>query len=158
MIAIRESLEGLPDDFIAKAHATIRKLIQDAHPVAQLDLNLAYMVRVLGERHTTQNEHLLIQLFSSKHGYGTSPAPNIQRDIMLILARWQVTYWLGDRKNYIASAEPWVKRAFLIASYVLKDEGHHWRQANRATFTPFEIIVRDWAADKRKDPSWEVPV
>jgi hypothetical protein len=159
MIAIRDSITDLAPDFADKVHAAIRQLIQDGHYVAQLDLNLAFMIRVLGRRHSTENELLLIQLYQSPHGFGSGFAPYIQRDIMLILARWEVTYWLSDQKNYIPTAHAWVKRAFIVASYALGDEGKHWRQASMPVMGAFEHLIRDWAASKRQqDSSWQVPI
>jgi hypothetical protein len=159
MIAIRDCIDDLGDEFIAVVHEEIRKLIQERHYVAQVDLNLAFMIRALAAHRSTENELLLIQIYQSPHGFGSGPAPNVQRDIMLILARWGVTYWLSDQKNYVGSAHPWVKRAFIVGSYSLGDEGKHWRDANRATMSAFDLILRDWVAGKRQqDASWQVPI
>jgi Reverse transcriptase (RNA-dependent DNA polymerase) len=159
MMAIRECISDLDPEFVGTVHAAIRKLIRDGHYVAQVDLNLAFMIRVLAGQHSTENELLLIQLYQSAHGFGSGPAPNVQRDIMLILARWGVTYWLSDQKNYVASAHPWVKRAFIIASYELGDEGRYWRSANMSLMGSFDRIVRDWTTNRRqRDGSWQVPV
>jgi hypothetical protein len=159
MMAIRNSIADLEPDFIDKVHAIIRKLIQERNYVAQVDLNLAFMIRVLSGRHSIENELLLIQLYRSPHGFGSGFAPYIQRDIMLILARWEVTYWLSDQKNYISTAHAWVQRAFIVASYVLGDEGKHWRNKSMPVMGEFEHLVRDWAASRRQqDSSWQVPV
>jgi len=159
MMAIRDCISDLDPDFIDKVHGSIRKLIDDRHYVAQVDLNLSFMIRVLASRHTTENELLLIRLYQSPHGFGSGFAPYIQRDIMLILARWGVTYWLSDQKNYISSAHLWVKRAFIIASYALGDEGSHWRQASMPLMGAFETLMRDWASSKRQhDRGWQVPI
>ncbi len=158
MLAIRTCLADLEDDFISTVHGKIRQLILDNHYLTQVDLNLAYMVRVLAGHYSIDNEGMLIGLYQAVHGFGSAPAPNIQRDIMLALARWNVTYWLSDQKNYIASAHPWVRRAFIVASYALRDEGKHWRDANVAAMGQFDLIVRDWVAEKRQDVSWQVPI
>jgi hypothetical protein len=158
MMAVRDCVEDLDPDFVDNIHASIRKLIQDGHYVAQVDLNLSFMIRVLSARHTTENELLLISLYKSHHGFGSGFAPYLQRDIMLILARWGVTYWLSDQKNYISSAHIWVKRAFIVASYALGDEGTHWRQANMPLLGDFDRLIRDWATGRRqRDRGWQVP-
>jgi hypothetical protein len=158
MMAVRACLADQDNDFIKMVHGRIRQLIIDRHYLTQVDLNLAYMIRVLAGSHSVDNEGILIGLYQSAHGFGSAPAPNIQRDIMLALARWNVTYWLSDQKNYITSAHPWVKRAFIIASYTLGDEGRHWRDANSAALSKFDLIVRDWAATKHQDRTWRVPI
>lgn len=157
MLAIRGCLDGLPEEFAERVHASIRALISEGHYLAQVDLNLAFMLRVLATRHSLANEQLLIKLYSGPHGHGTDPAPNVQRDIMLIMARWKVAYWLSNQKNYIGGAHPWVQRAFLIASYQLGDEGDHWRKSAAKRWSDFDVIVRNWAASKKQISGWEVP-
>lgn len=158
MIAIRDSIADLDPDFIDRVHSDIRTLISDRHYVAQVDLNLAFMIRALAGRHSRESELLLFQLYRSPHGFGSRSAPSIQRDIMLIMARWGVKYWLSDQKSDISTAHPWVKRAFVVASYVLGDEGKHWRRANVKIMGPFESLIQDWAASKNQDSSWQVPI
>lgn len=160
MLAIKDSVTDLDPDFIDRVHGAIRNLIEEHHYVAQVDLNLAFMIRALSVRHSIENELLLIQLYQSPHSFGSGFAPYIQRDIMLILARWGVTYWLSDQKNYISTAHDWVKRAFIIASYVLGDEGKHWRNgASMRSMGPYEHLIKDWTASKwRSDGSWQVPI
>jgi hypothetical protein len=158
MRAMRACLDDLPEEFGESVHAQIRKLIEEKHYLTQVDLNLSYMVRVLAQRHSLENEQLLIKLFPGPHGFSTATAPTVQRDIMLILARWQVAYWLSNQKNYVGSGQAWVKRAFLIASYVLGDEGDHWRKAARNGLGDFDLIVRDWAAEKAQIAGWVIPL
>jgi hypothetical protein len=160
MLAIKDSIADLEPDFIDRVHAVIRGLIEEQHYVAQVDLNLAFMIRVMSVRHSIENELLLIRLYQSPNSFGSGFAPYIQRDIMLILARWRVTYWLSDQKNYISNAHAWVKRAFVIASYTLGDEGRHWRRgASMRAMGPFEQLVKDWAASRwQPDGSWPVPI
>lgn len=158
MLAIRRCLEDLPDAFGERVHASLRNLIDEGHYLTQVDLNLAFMIRVLAGRQTIENEQLLIRLFAGPHGHATAPAPNIQRDIMLILARWNVSYWLSNQKNYIGSAHPWVQRGFLIASYQLGDEGDHWRKAASKRMSEFDLIVRDWVSQRAQITSWSIPI
>jgi hypothetical protein len=158
MMAIRDCMSDLEPEFVDSVHARIRQLIQDHHYVAQIDLNLAFMIRVLATKHSTENEILLIRKYKSPHGFGDVPAPNVQRDIMLTLARWGVTYWLSEQKNYISTAPTWVKRAFIVGSYALGDEGRHWRDASMSSMGAFEKILRDWVTERRQDPSWQVPI
>jgi Reverse transcriptase (RNA-dependent DNA polymerase) len=158
MVAIRSCLDDLGDEFISDVHRRVRDLISTGHYLTQVDLNLAYMIRVLAGHHSIGNEELLINLYQVAHGYGSAPTPNIQRDIMLTLARWNASYWISDQKNYIASAHPWVRRAFIIASYTLGDEGKHWRDSNLSAWPEFDRIVRDWAAQKTQVNGWQVPI
>ncbi|GAB1690804.1 RNA-directed DNA polymerase [Krasilnikovia sp. M28-CT-15] len=146
------------DDTIEIVQSRIRELIASRHYLARIDLNLSYMVRALAGKHTLANEQMLIQLYNANHGFGSGTAPNIQRDIMLTMARWDVRYWISDQKNYVNFVHPWVRRAFIIASYILQDEGKHWRESNKPGMTGLDISVRDWAAEKRNTSGWRVPV
>ena len=55
--------------------------------------------------------------------YDERLSPLIRRDIILVLARWGEWYWLSDRKNHFRTLSGAERRAILIASYSLKDEG-----------------------------------
>jgi hypothetical protein len=159
MLTVRQCLEDMTDESAAEEILDrVRKLIQDEHYVAKNDLNLAYIVRVLGARHTRENERMLIRLYGAAHGYGSESAPNIQRDILLTMAKWGVRYWIGDRKNSFATDHPWVQRAFRVASFSLGDAGKHWRKANRPTPESFEAIVEGWASERANRANWSVPV
>ncbi|MEV6286483.1 RNA-directed DNA polymerase [Kribbella sp. NPDC051770] len=158
MLAFRDCLKDLSDERIEQAHEEIRRLINENHHVAQIDLNLSYMVRVLGQKHSSQNAELLMRIYGGPHGFGSGPAPNLQRDIMLTLAKWNVRFWLSDQKSYVESMHPWVKRAFIIASSQMGDEGRFWRTSARRGYTPFEEVIKKWVGDKMNNNSWEIPI
>ena len=158
MIVVRECLSNFEPADRELVVNRVRKLIEDQHPIAQIDLNLAYMIRVLAELKSADNERMLIGIYNGPHGFGSGPAPNIQRDIMIAMARWNVRYWISDQKNYIASAHPWVRRAFWLASYTLGDEGAHWRQANRLSMLGFDAIVKEWMESRVQQTSWTLPL
>ncbi len=158
MVSLRGTMDKIDDfEFSEQISLRLREMISDSHFISKIDLNLAYMIRVLSGYKSVENEQLLISLFRASHGFASGPAPIIQRDIVLTLARWRTSYWLSDLKNHIPNAHPWVKRAFLVASYTLGDEGKHWRQANTPLADTLDLVVRDWAANRFQDSSWEVP-
>src|SRR5262249_17231575 len=148
MRAIRDNVSDVDESAQEDIHRQIRELIQRKHHVAQVDVNLAYMVRVLRERRSRENEQLLVQLYSQPHGYGDGRAPNRQRDIVLTMANWGVTYWLHDRRPHYRTMHEWVQRAFVIGSYAMGDEGRHWRGGIRRSLTEFDEIVAQWAGER----------
>jgi hypothetical protein len=158
LMAIKDCTDGLAPERVDKIHAILRGLIEGNNHSAQIDLNLAYMVRVLAQVHSPENEALLIRLYNGPHGFGSGPAPYIQRDIMLALTRWNVTYWLSDMKNYTDGMHPWVKRAFIICAGTLGDAGVYWLRANKRGFPPFDTVAMEWAETKRSRPNWVLPV
>lgn len=159
MLAVRQCLDDIDDDdAAAEILSTVRGLIDEDHYVAKNDLNLAYIVRVLGARKAKENERMLIRLYGAAHGYGSESAPNIQRDILLTMAKWDARYWLSERKRSFGRDHSWVQRAFRVASFNLGDEGRHWRRSNRPAAGSFEEIVEKWATERASQPGWSVPV
>jgi hypothetical protein len=158
MRAIYQNVDALDDDAQDEVLSSIRAMITDGHHVSKVDVNLAFMVRVLSKKRSRQTTDLFIQLFRQAHGYADTPAPNIQRDIILALARWDTAFWLRDIKSQYRGLHPWPARAFAVSSFVLGDEGKYWRSGMRHSLTDFDGIVLDWAADRVQSGGWEVPL
>jgi hypothetical protein len=74
------------------------------------------------------------------------------------MARWRAWAWLSDLKNSFRTLSPTERRAFVIASYVMSDEGRHWRQHISRELTSFEDLVRLWMSEKIQQTSWRIPV
>lgn len=54
---------------------------------------------------------------------------------------------------------PAERRAFIVASFFLGDEGKHWRASIKSEFSPFEELVADWAARKKNSiEGWIAPL
>lgn len=158
MRAIRRNIASLDMTAREAIYAQIRNLIEDGHHLSKVDVNLAYMIRVLAQEETQENARLLTRLFEGPHGHTGAAAPNIQHDIMLILGKWKRTHWLHDRQPHFGTMHPWTKRSFLIASYALQDEGQHWRRAHSKLFSPLDTIVQKWMQSRVQQPGWEIPI
>jgi Reverse transcriptase (RNA-dependent DNA polymerase) len=155
---VRDNIAELSDDARVEVFTKVRELIDSGHHLAQVDVNLAYMVRLLSDDESRETTTQLVQMYDRAHGYSSGPAPNIQRDIVLALARRGTTWWLHDRKPHFPTMHSWVQRSFILGSYALGDEGKHWRAANRRSFSPFDSVVADWAAARTSDQGWRIPV
>jgi len=158
MRAIRDNVSSLDETAQAEVQVRVRNLITSNHQIAQVDVNLSYIVRVLAQFKCQENEDLLIRMFPGPHGYAQAPSPGIQHDIMLALGRWEANYWLHDQKQHFSTMHSWVKRAFIVSSFVMGDAGSHWRKGTRRTFSPFERLLSDWTADRKQSGSWEIPL
>jgi hypothetical protein len=131
----------------------LRQLIEEKSYTFRVDMHLAYAIRVLSNQHTQENENLLQQLYERR------TSSMIRRDIILTMAHWRAWPWLSDLTNRFRELSGAKKRAFIIASYTLRDQGRHWRRHIRDELSPFEILVLDWASDRiQQDPDWRVPV
>lgn len=157
MRAIRDNVSELTDEAQDRVHERVRLLISEGHRLSRVDVNLAYMIRVLARRRSIETEHLLMQIYDGPHGYGGAANPAVQRDIILVLGKWRANHWLHDRRSHYPTSHAWVKRAFLVASFSLGDEGSHWRRANRPLLQPFDGLTLAWAAS-RQAPAWEIPI
>lgn len=119
--------------------ASVQALIRDRSHIVQIDLHLAYAIRILGTHHSDEAEGLLTRTYES------SQSLLVRKEIILAMARWNAVHWLADKKRFFQTMSPWEKRAFLIASYCLGDAGKHWRDHVKDTFDPFTALVHEWA-------------
>jgi hypothetical protein len=130
----------------------VRQLITDGSHVCRVELNLGYAIRLLSCSHSPESEQLLISL------YDTTTSLMLRRDIILALAKWHAWYWLSDLRTRFRTLSPPERRAFVVASFVLKDEGKHWRDHIGPELTPFEKLIMRWAGTKTNLKGWEIPL
>jgi hypothetical protein len=97
-------------------------------------------------------EAVLVKIFK------LSTSSLLRRDIILIMAKWKNWYWLSDLRASFRSLSVAERRAFIISSFSLRDEGRHWRQHTADEFSPFEQLVQKWAGEKVNQPGWSVPL
>jgi hypothetical protein len=60
------------------------------------------------------------------------------------MAKWDAWYWLSDLRNQFRTLTPLERRAFIVASYKLSDEGRHWRSHIQPELTPLEKLTQKW--------------
>lgn len=130
----------------------VRRTIEDGSPIMAVDLNLQYAVRLLSCLRTEESVSLFTMLYDER----SSSA--LRRDIILAMARWKEWVWLSDRRAFFRSMSPMERRAYIIGSFVLKDEGQHWRSHTRSEFSDLELLTRDWAAERVNRENWEIPL
>jgi hypothetical protein len=106
----------------------------------------------LAHSNSPDNQALLQQIYEER----TSPI--VRRDIILALAKWGEWYWLSDIRNRFRELSGPERRAFIIASYILKDEGDHWRKHIGKELNPFERFIMSWAGQKANHPNWVIPL
>lgn len=116
---------------------------EDSHLI-QNDLNLTYLLQVFGQRQSPDKERTLIDL------YDRSPSPLVRKEIILIMAKWGITYWLGDVLRRFGSLSSWERKAFIVASFYLTDEGEHWQNHTKKTLSQAEVLIRDWYKERLK--------
>jgi|SRR5579872_173270 len=148
----RSVFDDLTPEAQASVHRKIIELIENHSHVLRVDLNLAYALRVLSCKASPEAEAVLARIFK------VTTSSFLRREIILIMAKWKNWYWLSDLRTSFRSLSVAERRAFIVASYSLRDEGRHWRQHTADEFSPFEQLVQKWAGEKVNQPGWSVPL
>lgn len=151
LMMIGQVFEELSKATQATVISNLQELIKNHSHIMRVDVHLSYAIRVLSHANTPDNQTLLQQL------YETRTSPLIRRDIILTLAKWGEWYWLSDRKNRFRELSGPERRAFIVASYALSDEGAHWRDKIEKELNPLEKVIRSWAGEKANKPGWSIP-
>lgn len=153
MIAAYANFEKLNDDAQNSLMNKLQQLIKNDSYIIQVELNVAFLVRIVGRLYTPENEELIGILYKK-----FTHSILVKTSIIKVLIRWKLQYWLSDLKNNFQTMSTWERRLFILGSYVMKDEGKHWREHNKDNFTEFELIVRAWGAEKSQINNWELPL
>jgi hypothetical protein len=153
MMALHANFERITDDCVDNIEQMLRKLVVDDSYIIQIELNVAYLIRILGHRQSVENEQALLKIWKK---YIDSVM--VRTLVMQVFARWRNYPWLTDIKSSFPTMSKWERKVFIIASYMLGDEGSHWREHNKKDFTPFELIIRDWVKERMVDPKWVIPL
>ncbi|MBZ5621446.1 MAG: RNA-directed DNA polymerase [Acidobacteriia bacterium] len=140
MLLTKELFQDLDTDLQNHVSKFLRDQIRAKTHVMRLDLNVSYALRILGQQRSPENESLLVELFDVTRSH------SVRRDIIWIMARWGALYWISDLKNRYSLLEAWERRAFIVASYILRDEGSHWRDHSKKSFQPVEDLFRTWSS------------
>ncbi|WP_164744119.1 RNA-directed DNA polymerase [Paenibacillus barengoltzii] len=152
MILINDLFDELNEELQNDICTLLQRHIEDKTFIMQVELNIAYALRVLSHKYSDENEDLLITV------YRNTESRLIKRDIILIMAKWGSDFWLSDLKNRYHSLDVWEKRGFIMASYYLGDEGKHWRDHFKEEFSPIFILYRNWVAKKIQTKGWKLPI
>jgi len=153
LMMIDDQFDNLDEATQNKVLDKIRKLIEEDSHVFRVDMHMSFAIRVLAHSNTPEVQFLLQRLFDSR------PSEIIRRDIILVMARWGEWYWLSDLKNRYRELRAPERRAFIASSFILKDEGKHWRDHMKKEFDPFEALILKWASEKmHAQQDWSVPL
>jgi hypothetical protein len=150
MILIKSVLQDLNEETKSYIFSEIRQLIRDGSHIMRVPVNLGFAIRIIADDSSEEAEELLTQV------YNQTSSIMIKRDIILIMTKRNADYWLSDIRRKYNSLTIWEKRALIIASYILEDEGKHWR--DRIAMSPIDKLYRDWAAKKKNANTWSIPV
>jgi len=152
-ILLKDVAPRLPPVMRSQIVTHLIAAIRGGDPALQLDLHRVYALRLIALEWTVESEALLVELFIEPKS-----SPLLRRDIILVMAVWGNHHWLSDTLKNFSNFGDWERRACIIASFRLKDEGKHWRTNRAKSFSAFERLVNKWAGQKANVAGWEVPL
>lgn len=148
---LEDVIPDLSPSMQALVPAEIRRRIEAEDYWAMIPINLAYALRILQHSSSEENVTLCTRLFDDA-------PPFIKRDIVFLMYRWGADYWLSDKRRQWATQHAWVKRALLLASFSLADEGEHWRRSVKRQVNGFDDIAQSWMDARVKQGQRDLPL
>jgi hypothetical protein len=152
-ILMKMLLNELDESTREEVFVTIRRLLQARSHILLVPTNLAYAIRLAAYDRSEETDAELIRLFNDP----TSDTL-LRRDIILAMARRRVDYWLSDALKRFAVMSPWEKRALIVASYTLGDEGRHWRDGVKHQLSQVDRKFMEWIGSNNSGRRWEIPL
>jgi len=143
MILLVSIIEDLKEETKERIFSKLRELLESKSYICQVPVNLAFGIRVLSYDNSDETDTALINVYSE------TTSMIIKKDIILILAKHNADYWISNQLKHFNTTSPWEKRALLISSYILEDEGKEWRKRIKTTLSPFDKLVLGWASDNK---------
>jgi hypothetical protein len=129
------------------------KLVENESYLVQTDNNAAYVSRVLSVINSDRSIQAIEQLYSK------SSSTLVKTNCMYSMVNLNNHYWISDLRSKFSIMSKWERRAYIAASYYLRDEGKHWRKHTKEQFSALEHIVLEWVSSKNPyQNNWKLPL
>ena len=151
-IVIKRILPSLSPNVSTSVFKCIRKLLGEQSHILQVPSNLAFALRLLVDDPSDEADNALVQIYSNTDNL------LIRRDAILCMARRRAEYWLGDVIRSAVATDLWLRRALISGSYILGDEGNHWRRRIKSELHKVDREFMKWVEAKNKTGLWKVPL
>jgi hypothetical protein len=152
MLLLKSVLAEISPDLRVDTLSTVRELIRSKSFIVRPPVNLAFALRVLSDDASEEAESLLGQLYNSVD------KSTLRRDVILIMARRGADYWLSDVRRRFQALSSWERRAVIVGSFILEDEGRHWRRQVADSLSPMESLAQKWASQRKQSNTWSIPI
>jgi Reverse transcriptase (RNA-dependent DNA polymerase) len=152
-ILLHRILPDLSEMVRSEVFETLRALINEGSHIFLVPANLSYAIRILAYDRAEETDALLSEVYDR-------PRSNImvKRDVILAMTRRGVDYWLSAQLKKFNTATAWERRALIVASYILSDEGQHWRRRVREELQDADALFMQWVGGKNSGQLWELPL
>lgn len=154
MILCKGLIETLESKTKDEVFRVIRDLISSDSYLMQVPTHLAFSLRVLAFDDSEETEAILAKL------YRMNLNMMLKRDIILLMGYRGADHWISNCRKQFSTLTLWEKRALIVCSYLLEDEGKHWRDGIKKELSDFDRLVLKWAGDKKNTlgAAWRVPL
>lgn len=133
--------------------STLCDLVEKDSYIIQSDNNASYVARVLSLVNSEVTVQAIVKLNT------TSNSHLVRTNCLYAMANMNNTYWLSYLKPNFATLSKWERRAFIASSFILGDEGKHWKQNTKTQFSKFELLIEEWARSKNPERNkWKLPL
>ena len=151
-VVIRELIPNLSSDLSACVFNRVRALLHEESHILQVSANLAFSLRLLVDDPSVQTDQILDRV------YRNADSVLVRRDVILCMARREARYWLADVLRGVGETDLWLRRALIVASFVLGDEGDHWRNRVRKRLHDVDLEFMGWIKGKDIEEYWRIPI
>lgn len=151
-LVIRALLPELSEPLRTRIFEIVRSQIESRSYIFLVPANLCFALRILVQDPSEQTDTLVAQL------YNEQSQVMVRRDLILCLAKRGVDYQVADIIRRSSVLSPWENRALIPASYILGDEGVHWRSRVKPELNVVDRAFMAWVGAKNSGRLWEIPL
>lgn len=134
----------------AKIRSKLIELIKTDSFILKTELNLAYTVKVFAKQNSVEGQTILSEIYKSN-----TDSILITLAITQAMAKWNTHYWLSELRRTFPTMTSWQRRLFIVTSYLLGDEGKHWRGHNKGKFNFIDTLYSEWGTLRKTSRNLE---
>jgi hypothetical protein len=156
MMTIHTSANKISEEIFDYFIDRLLKLINDESYILTNEINAAYIIKAISNRHSTKS-----QMFATQIAEMHNQSLLVRTIALRVMGHWNNFSWLSSKRSYFSTMTDWERRSFIMASYSLGDEGVEWRKHNKGSFSDFEVLCREWISEskqKQEADKWRLPV
>lgn len=128
----------------------INELIKTDSFILKTELNLAYIARLLSKDKTEKGKIILTEIYNNNRD-----SVLIQNLVTQAMIKRGVRPWISDVIKNFSIINSVQRRTIIISSFILGDEGSHWRKHNNNKFNFIEKMYCQWAGNRAKSRDLE---
>ena len=138
---ILSNWKRLSSDAINHLYLKLYELIKERSYIIENEVNASYTIKLLSKENNETNQYYLLEVHRLQ-----SDSLLIGQYVFQVMAKWNNTDWLSNEIKKFSTMNQLHRRLAILSSYLLGDEGQHWRQHHKKQFNFLENIYKDWGA------------